>query len=182
MYVLKTTLISNNRLVTSTTWVRNKLTKSVVNPINNSTNLVFINYFFLKKLTLRNSLTHVLLNPTLFKITSTVENCNSYKLILHVLNKTYLTGLNKDTTGGVLNLGSAVQLTNLQPHNKFKFTVFKKIYAFFANNKIHKNIIPLYYHTLIRFVENCSGKKTLLQFYPFVNQCINKDFIVRYKI
>ena len=144
--------------------------------------MIFINYFFLKKLTLQNSLTHVLLNPTLFKITSTIENCNLYELILHVLNKTNLTGLNKNVAGRGLSPGSVLQLTNLQPHNKFKFTIFKKIYAFFANNKIHKNIIPLYYHTLIRFVENCSGKKTLLQFYPFVNQCINKDFIIRYKI
>jgi len=91
-------------------------------------------------------------------------------------------GLNKNTSRKILSPVSPVQLTNLQPHNGFKFTIFKKIYAFFANNKIHKNIIPLYYHTLIRFVENCSGKKTLLQFYPFVNQCINKDFIIRYKI
>ena len=146
----------------------------------------FINNFFMKKIIAKNPLTQILFNPTLLKIASTVENYSLYKLTLYTFNKMCSESLNKGSPGQILgnpnNKLVTIHLTNLQPHNKFKFTVFKKIYAFFANNKIRKNVIPLYYHTLIRFVENCSGKKTLLQFYPFVNQCIDKDFIVRYKI
>jgi hypothetical protein len=34
---------------------------------------------------------------------------------------------------------------------------------------------------MIRFIEDCTGKKTLFQFYPFMSQDVNVDFIVRYK-
>jgi hypothetical protein len=118
----------------------------------------------------------VMANPILLKMP-----INKDKSIYSILNHLYLKVdliLNSFNTSSNHNYPS----TNLQPHNKFTFVIFKKIYAFFANNKLHKNIIPIYYHTLIRFIENCSGKKSLIQFYPFVNQHIDKDFIVRYKI
>ena len=34
---------------------------------------------------------------------------------------------------------------------------------------------------MIRFIEDCTGKKTLFQFYPFMNQDVTTDFVVRYK-
>lgn len=188
MYGVK---VTTNQLINNTAQATNKLRRRLIKSVVKSPT-PFINKFFFKKIASENSLIQILFNPTLFKIASTAENYNFYKLSSHLLNKMYLEGINKESISqisGSTNSSSnpngtatIISLTNLQPHNKFKFTVFKKIYAFFANNKIHKNIIPLYYHTLIRFVENCSGKKTLLQFYPFVNQCIDKDFIIRYKI
>jgi len=46
---------------------------------------------------------------------------------------------------------------------------------------MREDFIPHYYHTLIRFIENVTGKKPILQFYPFLNQNIPIDDVVRYK-
>jgi hypothetical protein len=140
--------------------------------------------FFLKKIPSAYSLAWIISNPLLFKMCVNTNN-STYTSLQYIYTRANLSLTNKEFlpsyNSEMANSGQPY-LTNLHPHNKFTFVIFKKIYAFFANNKIHKNIIPLYYHTLIRFIENCSGKKALLQFYPFVNQCIEKDFIVRYKI
>jgi len=71
--------------------------------------------------------------------------------------------------------------TNLQPHHEFRHIVLKKILSLFSTNKIREDIIPFYYNTLVRFMEHCSGKKILIQLYPFLNQNISYDYIVRYK-
>ena len=71
--------------------------------------------------------------------------------------------------------------TNLQPHHEFKHIILKKILSLFSTNKIREDIIPFYYNTLVRFMEHCSGKKILIQLYPFLNQSISYDYIVRYK-
>jgi len=71
--------------------------------------------------------------------------------------------------------------TNLTPHKTFKYVLSKKIYSTNNSQAIKTDVIPWYHHTLIRFIENCSGRKVFFQFYPFVNQEVGKDFIVRYK-
>ena len=71
--------------------------------------------------------------------------------------------------------------TNLQPHSCFRYIVLKKILSLFSTNKIREDVIPLYYNTLIRFMEHCSGKKIFIQLYPFLNQNIAYDYIARYK-
>ena len=126
-------------------------------------------------------LTTVLHNPFILrfclKSTSSTSNLpNTLNLMVHKLdlffkNKNSLQNYNY----------TSLYMTNLYPHPNFNHTINKKVYAFFTNNKIHKNIIPIYYNTLIRFAENCTGKKVVIQFYPFVNQSITKDFIIRYK-
>ena len=71
--------------------------------------------------------------------------------------------------------------SNLVPHTSFNYILSKKIYSMGYTQSMRVDLVPWYYHTLIRFIENCSGKKVMFQFYPFVNQEITKDFIVRYK-
>ena len=153
------------------------------------TSNLLLKTFFLKKIPSTYSIACIVSNPLFFKMCADTNN-SLYIPLQYIYARANLSLANKefyaDNTASPRSQGvpttNQLYLTNLQPHNKFAFVMFKKIYAFFANNKIHKNIIPLYYHTLIRFIENCSGKKALLQFYPFVNQCIEKDFVVRYKI
>jgi hypothetical protein len=70
---------------------------------------------------------------------------------------------------------------NLHPHVSFKYAVSKRIVNFFATQRIRENIVPWYYHTLIRFIENCSGKRAMLQFYPFVHQSMDKSAAIRYR-
>ena len=71
--------------------------------------------------------------------------------------------------------------SNLLPHKVFNYILSKKIYSTNSSQSLKTDLIPWYHHTLIRFIENCTGKKVFFQFYPFVNQEISKDFIVRYK-
>ena len=79
------------------------------------------------------------------------------------------------------NIPTNLSYTNLQPHNCFRYITSKKILSLFSTNKIREDVIPLYYNTLIRFMEHCSGKKIFIQLYPFLNQNITYDYIVRYK-
>lgn len=71
--------------------------------------------------------------------------------------------------------------SNLIPHQSFNKVFTKKVLNSFANRLFRDDIIPLYQNTLIRFIEFCTGKKAMFQFYPFVNQHIDKIFMVRYK-
>jgi hypothetical protein len=75
----------------------------------------------------------------------------------------------------------SVFLTNLVPHNSFRMHFSKKVLNSFANRLFREDIIPYYQNTLIRFIEYCTGRKVLFQFYPFVNQHIDKSYMVRYK-
>ena len=71
---------------------------------------------------------------------------------------------------------------NLVPNKLISFTIDKETYSLLAVNKLTKNLIPYYYHTLVRFMEHCSGKKAAFKFYPFVHQNVKRDFFVRYRI
>lgn len=71
---------------------------------------------------------------------------------------------------------------NLWPSKHFNYEVLKSVYTSTSRDKITTNLIPVYYHTLIRFMENLSGNLILLQFYPFINQSITTNFIVKYKL
>jgi hypothetical protein len=168
------------------------ITSGLVNgsiPVNNNNgNVASINTFlyknnFIKHISSLKNLLTVLNNPFLLRLyISPSPGLFKPETTLHYtflqLNKL---SLNKKATNENYYPNIPLFATNIQPHMKFKFIIFKKIYAFFTNNKIHKNIIPIYHNTLIRFAEHCSGKKILIQFYPFVNQSITKDFIIRYK-
>ena len=71
--------------------------------------------------------------------------------------------------------------TNLLPHWSFKKIINKKVLNSFSSQSFTDHIIPWYYHTLVRFIENCTGKKTIFQFYPFLNQAILVEDVLRYK-
>ena len=71
--------------------------------------------------------------------------------------------------------------TNLIPHYSFKKIANKKVLNSFTNKNFEENLASWYYHTFIRFVEHCSGKKTLFQFYPFLSKSIGFENALRYK-
>ena len=120
------------------------------------------------------SLTHsqtfwfLLLNPILLK--SSLFSANNA-----VVYKTSALFLQKHTSN------TLIFLTNLVPHSSFQKHFTKKVLNSFANRLFREDIIPYYQNTLIRFIEFCTGRKVLFQFYPFVNQHIDKSYIVRYK-
>ena len=82
---------------------------------------------------------------------------------------------------GLLGDDSSIYSTNLIPHSAFQKHFSKKVLNSFANQRLREDLIPLYQNTLIRFIEFCTGKKAMFQFYPFVNQHVDKEYMVRYK-
>jgi len=124
---------------------------------------------------LSTSLTHnqtvwlLLLNP--FTLKNVIFSTN-----MSTIHKTLALLLRKST-----NDCGSIFLTNLVPHNSFRKHFSKKVLNSFANRLFREDIIPYYQNTLIRFMEYCTGRKVLFQFYPFVNQHIDKSSMVRYK-
>ena len=71
--------------------------------------------------------------------------------------------------------------TNLLPNHSFKKIANKKVLNSFTNKNFEENLSSWYYHTFIRFIEHCTGKKTLFQFYPFLSKSIGFEDTLRYK-
>ena len=110
-------------------------------------------------------------NPLLLKsFVFSLKGTKNYQDVLH-LTKQLLPNVHADQ----------LQNTNLTPHQAFNKIFTKKVLNSFANRLFRDDIIPLYQNTLIRFIEFCTGKKAMFQFYPFVNQHIDKAYMVRYK-
>ena len=101
--------------------------------------------------------------------------------LLAILPKDKLSITTLSSFSKSLSVSSSFNYSNLQPHKSLKHIISKKILSLFSTNKIREDIIPMYYNTLIRFMEHCSGKKIFLQLYPFLNQNVTYDYIVRYK-
>ena len=71
--------------------------------------------------------------------------------------------------------------SNLIPNKILSTTVTKYLSSLHLNNKIREDFVPIYFHTLVRFVESATGKRFILQFYPFLHQNIPIMTLVRYK-
>ena len=71
--------------------------------------------------------------------------------------------------------------SNLLPSSSFSSTISKYISSLHLHNKIREDFVPLYFHTLVRFVEAATGKRFILQFYPFLHQSIPLMTLIRYK-
>ena len=110
---------------------------------------------------------HLLTNKLLYKI---------HYLNQQNLNKIYITSLINFKFNEIKQIN-----TNLIPHNVFKKSIKKKVLNSFSNKNFNENIIPWYFNTFIRFIEHCSGKKTLFQFYPFLAKSVLAEDTIRYK-
>ena len=131
------------------------------------------------------SITPAALNPCILKLPVTSLQLS----LLYILQPWLLNTLTNPATFKnnsefllrKFSMTTDLSYTNLQPHKSFSYITSKKILSLFSTNKIREDIIPLYYNTLIRFMEHCSGKKIFIQLYPFLNQNITYDYVVRYK-
>ena len=70
---------------------------------------------------------------------------------------------------------------NLVPNPHFNFSIFKKVSGSHAEGVFTMSSVPWHYNSIIRFMEFCSGKKVLFQFYPFLFQSVEKYYVVTYK-
>ena len=114
-------------------------------------------------------------NPILLKLDSNLKSVRySYKN-MRLIEDFISSKLSNAYTQNYMNN------SNLLPNNNFRYVFFKKIYSLNSTKSINLDFVPWYYNTLIRFIENISGRKVIFQYYPFVHQNISKDSIVRYK-
>jgi hypothetical protein len=74
-----------------------------------------------------------------------------------------------------LNLLKQANINNIIPGKNFSLVFFKKVYSSINRKKLNINFTCSLNNTLVRFMEYISGKKVLLQFYPFINQSITKN-------
>ena len=118
-------------------------------------------------------------NSLLFKyflFNTSNRNDNVYSFF----SKTAVLPLLKDLTR--FNFSSRItfyQNSNLWPSSIFKYAVRRKILKVFTYNKFLPNVTMWYYNTLIRFMENCSGKKVYLKFNPFIENSLTFSDLAR---
>lgn len=62
--------------------------------------------------------------------------------------------------------------SNLNPHPSFRGVILRRVTKMLRSTRFLPNILPWYYMTFIRFFENCSGKKILFKFNPFLENSL----------
>jgi hypothetical protein len=97
------------------------------------------------------------------------------KAALNLVRLSYNNLLSRLGTGGFNN-------SNLLPTGDFHFFLAKKINNAGMRRGFNVGLTPWYYTSIVRFIEHVSGRKTLMQFYPFMSHEVSKDDIVRYKL
>jgi hypothetical protein len=119
------------------------------------------------------------------------ENTTLYKYLNFNNNLSYFNynkTINKNNNLSVVNdlnkqfFNSRVSIfnkSNLIPSTIFKYTVKRKLLKIVNFHKFSSNIIMWYYNILIRFMENCSGKKVYLKFNPFIENSLSFTDIAR---
>jgi hypothetical protein len=137
-----------------------------------------INYIHLNRL---NAVSLFLSNPFFIKSSDISSNNFLYTKKLHDKINYYLKNLyNKYSLVG--KSYHNYELSNIIPTKSFSFVLDKKVFNSYVNHKFRSLVTPWYYHTVVRFVENTSGRRALLQVYPFMSQEVKKDYVVRYKL
>ena len=110
-------------------------------------------------------------------------NCNN-----NLLHFNYTKVINKNNNLSVVNdlnkrfFNSRISIfnkSNLISSNVFKYTIKRKLLKIVNFHKFSSNIVMWYYNILIRFMENCSGKKVYLKFNPFIENALSFTDIAR---
>ena len=121
-------------------------------------------------------------SPLLFKYFLWNRNTLSEK-VSSVLNKNSIGPVLLDLTKLNFSARSGFyQNSNLWPATMFKYTVKRKLLKMFNYYKFLPNVTMWYYNMLIRFMENCSGKKVYLKFNPFIENSLTFVDIARCRL
>ena len=118
-------------------------------------------------------------NTTLYKYLNFNNNLSYFnynKTINKNNNLSVVNDLNKQFFNSRVNIFNK---SNLIPSTIFKYTIKRKLLKIVNFHKFSSNIIMWYYNILIRFMENCSGKKVYLKFNPFIENSLSFTDIAR---
>lgn len=141
-----------------------------------------LNPFLLK--TLLSSFSMVVSNTDMAYAGSTLPKVNyTWHLISKFTSSLNLliSKLQQKTSDRGSQISKITTHSNLLPHKSFASTITKYVSSLHLHNKIREDFVPLYFHTLVRFVEAATGKRFVLQFYPFLHQSIPLMTLIRYK-
>jgi hypothetical protein len=118
-----------------------------------------------------------LVNLTLLKSSILTSSSSSHVFDTKSLQLAFPNSITK----GVIGRDNTKCYNNLVPDSNLNKIISKNVINSFKNSFFQENVISWYHNTMIRFMEECTGKKILFQFYPFMNQDVTLDFVVRYK-
>ena len=111
----------------------------------------------------------------------------SHQLLAHCLSspnllKIKLLGRSQNSRHFIKSLRlSESDYTNIYPVADFRKRVLKRVKKFVTGTMLRVNLTPWYHNTIIRFFENCSGNKVMLQYYLSVASRVDSESIVLYK-
>jgi len=71
--------------------------------------------------------------------------------------------------------------TNLAPYIPIRSALKKRVLASQTNTFLGRAVLPWAHNSLIRFTEDCSGKRVLLQVYSFITQNVDGAFLTLYR-
>jgi len=106
------------------------------------------------------------------------------KYLFLVNNKKALTNhflLTINTLNQRLSLIEPKTYYNIFPEKQFRYFFLKKIINNTVNNSFKRNTTPVAHNHVIRFFEHLSGKKAVIQFYPFMAKEVSNFYIVKYR-
>ena len=118
------------------------------------------------------SLLHFFYSPLFFKF---------FFLKLSLTESTYLPPSSSSLLQLVYKDARLYPATNLALSIPLRSILIKKILASQTNSFLHKHALPWAHNSLIRFMEDCSGKRVMLQIYSFITQNIDNAYLVLYR-
>ena len=146
---------SKSKLLIETRTTKNSFKNNFADLFFTNTNL--LGYVFTNSLLFKYLFSSVLLNPKF----------SSSTLVLN-LNNSLFSGSN-----------SLFQKSNLLPSHVFNYKLKRRVLKAFTYDTFSPNVTMWYYHTIIRFVENCTGKKVYLKFNPFIENSLTFNDLSR---
>ena len=145
---------------------RNTLTKPVSIPTTFNSNIT-LDLFFKNTNLLSYVFTNSLLFKYLFSSTATQLQISSPVLILNLSNNLFPTK------------HSLFTKSNIVTFHSFNYKLKRRVLKAFTYDTFSPNVTMWYYHTIIRFIENCTGKKVYLKFNPFIENSLTFNDLSR---
>ena len=116
-------------------------------------------------------LTYTFGNSLLFKYLYTLpynaSKINSSALLMNLNNTLFST------------TGSLFTKSNVVTFHTFEYNLRRRVLKAFTYDTFSPNVTMWYYHTIIRFIENCTGKKAFLKFNPFIENSLTFNDLSR---
>jgi len=148
------------------TFERKTSVKSFSTITQNASNLT-LDLFFKNTNLLSYVFTNSILFKYLFSLTSNQLQISSPVLMFNLSNNYFPTN------------NSLFNKSNIVTFHSFNYKLKRRVLKAFTYDTFSPNVTMWYYHTIIRFIENCTGKKVYLKFNPFIENSLTFNDLSR---